>query len=572
MAKDERSPALFTPVEQPARMTPSIADSSNSAPAPNAAADTLDARRAQVLRKPPPMKFGAIDIGTNSIHLVMVEISPEGDFRILGRDKALVQLGKGGFVDHVLTPRAIADGLSTLARFHKMASLKGIDRIRSVATSAVRESSNGGDFVEAARDSLGLEIHVLSVEEEARLIYLAVRHATDLGTGDNLIVDIGGGSVEIIVGNATKPEILSSTKLGSLRLSELFIRHDPPNADDIKAMRRHVEDQLTPIVQRIGKREFSRCIGTSGTFQTLAQVCAHRQGITEIDPIMQLRIRRDDLKELRTELGTMTRAERLKIPGVDEKRIDTLYPSTILLLTLMRLLQIFEFEYCDMAMREGIIIDHIARQRAHLLARASWPDPRPRSVIQLAERCGYHRPHAEQVSRLSLMLFDQLKPLHGLDESMRDLMRYACILHDIGYLISHSQHHKHSYYLIRNGRLQGFTEQEIEILANIARYHRKGRPRKSHYSYQHLDRHYRQPVRKMVAMLRLANALDRTHYSVVDAVSCRIRPEAVEVLVHTNKDAELELWMARHQAAFFEKEIGLPLVVELAYPEVQKTK
>src|SRR5262245_3823882 len=143
MAKDERSPALFTPAEQPVRITPNIADSSNTALASHA---PPDARRAQVLRKPPPMKFGAIDIGTNSIHLVMVEISPEGDFRILGRDKALVQLGKGGFVDHVLTPRAIADGLSTLARFQKMASLKGIDRIRAVATSAVRESSNGGDF------------------------------------------------------------------------------------------------------------------------------------------------------------------------------------------------------------------------------------------------------------------------------------------------------------------------------------------------------------------------------------------------------------------------------------------
>jgi exopolyphosphatase/guanosine-5'-triphosphate,3'-diphosphate pyrophosphatase len=285
---------------------------------------------------------------------------------------------------------------------------------------------------------------------------------------------------------------------------------------------------------------------------------------------MQLRVRRSDLKEFRTELGTMSRADRLKIPGVDEKRIDTLYPSAVLLLTLMRLLRVYEFEYCDMAMREGIIIDHIARQRAHLLARASWPDPRPRSVIQLAERCGYHKPHAEQVSRLGLMLFDQLKPLHGLDDAMRDLLKYACILHDVGYLISHSQHHKHSYYLIRNGRLQGFTEQEIEILANIARYHRKGRPRKSHYSYQHLEKQFREPVKKLIAILRLANALDRTHYSVVDAVSCRIKPEGIEAQVHTSKDAELELWMARHQAPFFEREFNTPLIVELASSGVRQ--
>jgi exopolyphosphatase/guanosine-5'-triphosphate,3'-diphosphate pyrophosphatase len=566
MATDERLPATFTSVEQIARISPIVSDSSNTAPSTHAVADpeSLDHRRSQVLRKPPPVKFGAIDIGTNSIHLVMVEISPEGDFRILGRDKAMVQLGKGGFVQHVLTPRAIADGLSTLSRFQKMAQLKGIHRLRSVATSAVRESTNGGDFVQAARDTLGMDIHVLSVEEEARLIYLAVRHSTDLGLAENLIVDIGGGSVELIVGNSVKPDILCSTKLGSLRLSELFIHHDPPSADDIKVMRRHIEDQLAPIVQRIGKREFQRCIGTSGTFQMLSQVCAQRRGAGETGPTTQLRVSRSDLKELRTDLGIMSRADRLKIPGVDEKRVDTLYPSTVLLLTIMRLLHTYEFEYCDMAMREGIIIDHIARQRAHLLARASWPDPRPRSVIQLAERCGYHRPHAEQVARLALMLFDQLKSLHGMDDAMRDLLKFACMLHDVGYLISHSQHHKHSYYLIRNGRLQGFTEQEIEILANIARYHRKGRPRKSDYSYQHLAKESRRPVKKLIAILRLANALDRTHYSVVDSVSCRIKPEGVEVQVHTTKDAELELWMARHQAAFFEREFETPLIVDIA--------
>ncbi len=524
----------------------------------------LDARRLQVIRKPPPAKFGAIDIGTNSIHLVMVEISPEGDFRILGRDKQMVQLGKGGFVEHVLTPRAVSEGLAALARFSKMAALKGVDRLRAVATSAVREARNGGDFVEAVRQTLGMDIRVLSVDEEARLIYLAVRHAVDLGTQDNLIVDIGGGSIELIVGNAVRPELLLSAKLGSLRLAEVFLRNDPPTAGQIKAMRRHIEDALAPLVKQIGERRFARCIGTSGTFQMLATVCAHRRGITEIDPVMQLRLRRSALKALRRELGSMTHEDRLRLPGVDERRADTLYPATILLLTLMRRLHISEFEYCDMAMREGIIIDHIAGHRAHLLARAAWPDPRSRSVIQLAERCSYHAPHAEQVARLALMLFDSLRAIHELDDTHRELLRYACLLHDIGYHISHTAHHKHSYYLIRNGRLQGFTEQEIEILANIARYHRKGRPRKSHYTWKRLDPGDRPVVRRLAAMLRIANALDRTHYSVVDSIACRVLPDAVEMVVRTQRDAELELWTARHKSEMFEREFRRTLRFTLA--------
>lgn len=520
----------------------------------DSAAPGLDARRQQVIRKPPPAKFGAIDIGTNSIHLVMVEISPDGDFRILGRDKQMVQLGKGGFVEHVLTPRALSEGLAALARFSKMAALKGIDRVRAVATSAVREARNGGDFVEAVRQTLGMDIRVLSVDEEARLIYLAVRHAVDLGTQDNLIVDIGGGSIELIVGNAVRPELLLSAKLGSLRLAEVFLRSDPPSAGQIKAMRRHIEDQLAPLVKQIGERRFARCIGTSGTFQMLATVCAHRRGVSEIDPVMQLRLRRAALKELRSELGTMKREDRLRMPGVDERRSDTLYPATILLLTLMRMLRISEFEYCDMAMREGIIIDHIAGHRAHLLARAVWPDPRSRSVIQLAERCSYHKAHAEQVARLALMLFDQLRSLHELEDAHRELLRHACLLHDIGYHISHNAHHKHSYYLIRNGRLQGFTEQEIEILANVARYHRKGRPRKNHYTWKRLCRKDRPVVRKLAAILRIANALDRTHYNVVEGVTCRVLPDAVEIVVRTPRDVELELWTARHKAEMFERE------------------
>lgn len=522
--------------------------------------------------RPAPAKFGAIDVGTNSIHLVMAEISAEGDFRILGRDKEMVQLGKGGFSRHVLTRRAMQEGLATLKRFTKMARLKGITRLRAVATSAVREATNGGDFVQAVRNQLGLELHVISTEEEARLIYLGVRHAVNLGKDDNLIMDIGGGSLELVVGNAERADVLASVKLGASRLAELYLKSDPPGEAELKALRKHVEELLGPLVQRVGQRTFARCIGTSGTIESLATVCAYRRGATEIESFTQLSMTRSDLKDLLAEMSALSREQRMKVPGIDERRGDSILAGTVVLLAVMQAFGLSKLEHCDMALREGIILDDIGRHRAHLRARAMWPDPRIRSVIHLGERCQYHRQHAEQVSRLAVDLFDQLRRRHRQGERYRELLRYGCLLHDVGYLISHQGHHKHSYYLIRNGGLQGFSEQEIEVIANIARYHRKGTPKKTHYSWQSLERAHRPVVRKLVALTRLANALDRTHDSVVDSVTCQLRANEVELTVHTAKDAELEMWTARRQAELFEEEFGLPLRIVLARPASREAK
>jgi exopolyphosphatase/guanosine-5'-triphosphate,3'-diphosphate pyrophosphatase len=243
--------------------------------------DYAAARRqsSSTFRRPPVTKIGAIDVGTNSIHLVMAEISPEGDFQILGSDKQMVEMGKGGFVRHVLTARAMSDGLAALKRFVKMARLKGITRLKAVATSAVREAKNGGVFVSRVRDLLGLELQVVSAEEEARLIYLAVRHAIDLGDGENLIADIGGGSLEVIIGNANRAEIISSVKLGAARLAEVFLCSDPPTDEEMKALRQHIEETLADLVTTVGPRRFDRFIATSGTVENIATVCAYRRGM-----------------------------------------------------------------------------------------------------------------------------------------------------------------------------------------------------------------------------------------------------------------------------------------------------
>lgn len=517
---------------------------------------------------PPATKFGAIDIGTNSIHLVMAEISPQGDFKVLGREKDMVQLGKGGFAEHVLTPDSIDAGLRALGRFKHLAESQGVSKLRVVATSAVREASNGGEFVQLVRDDLGLRVQVISAEEEARLIYVGVRHAIDLGNTDEretLILDIGGGSVELIVGNAQRAAVLTSVKLGGSRLAELFIRNDPPATDDIKKLRRHIRQYLDPVVDQMRPLPIRSGVATSGSAKSLSIICGYARG-EESPEEGRLHFRRDEARALRDRLVRMPRDERLRMRGMDAKRVDACIPAATLIVRLMKQLNLDVLEHCDFALREGVMIDYISRHRGKLRARATWPNPRSRSVMHLAERCGYQSEHAHHVAELASNLFDGLEPIHRLDGSYKELLRYASILHDIGHLISHDSHHKHSYYLISNGSLKGFDAQEIEIIANVARYHRKERPRKSHYSLRNLDPIHRRPVRELAVMLRLADALDRTGYSLVRSLDCRVGEREVLILAEATSDAELELWCAKRHAASFEREFDRKLNIRLARP------
>ncbi len=517
---------------------------------------------------PPATKFGAIDVGTNSIHLVLAEISPQGDFKVLGREKDMVQLGKGGFAEHVLTAQSMEAGLRTLGRFKRLAESQGVTKLRVVATSAVREASNGGEFVERVWDELGLRVHVIAAEQEARLIYIGVRHAVDLGDApdaESLIIDIGGGSVEMIAGNAERAAVLTSVKLGASRLAELFIRSDPLARDDVRNLRRHIRHQLDPVLNRLKALPIRRGLITSGSAKNLALICAVMRGEPSPDE-SRLRIHREEARTLRDKLTRMSRAERLRVEGLDPKRVDACIPAVTVIARLMKLLNLDVLEHCDFALREGVMIDYIARKRGKLRARAAWPNPRPRSVMQLAERCDYRAEHAHHVADLAGSLFDGLQSVHKLDPSYRELLTYAGLLHDIGHLISHDGHHKHSYYLISNGSLKGFTPQEVEIIANIARYHRKERPKKSHFSFQNLDPEHQKPVRRLALLLRLADALDRTGFSLVRSVQCQPGPDGVTIRAEMASDAELELWCARRHAAAFRREFDLRLRIRLSRP------
>ena len=489
--------------------------------------------------------------------MVIVEVTDSLSFKILSSDKDLTQLGSAALVYHHLSKRAMAHTLDVLARYRRIAENMDCDVTLAYATSAVRESTNGGDFILAAKKQLDLQIQVISAQEEAHLIYLAVRQAIDLsthaaGNGPSLIIDIGGGSCELIVGTNAKPLMLESFKLGASRLTQQYVNSDPINRRDLEGLEKHLRKTLKPTIEAIRAHGVQRVIGTSGTMENLASMCVRQHGEEIVRHRLLTQMTRDDFQAVYKRLLRMPLEERKHLPGLDPGRADQIIAGAVLVSYLFDKLDIKEIDVCDRAMREGMIIDYMQTHWPKVKLSVQIRDPRRRSVFELGRRCNFDEKHALQVARLALSLFDQLQPLHELGPKERELLEYAAMLHDIGWHIGHSGHHKHSLYLIKNGDLAGFSLNELDVLANVARYHRKSMPKKSHPDYVSLDPASRDLVWKLAGFLRIADALDRGHFGNVTALRTICREHSISILLSTTADAELELWAARLKGDMFQ--------------------
>ncbi len=511
-------------------------------------------------RSPSPhgLRIAAIDIGTNSLHMVIVEVTDSLSFRILSSDKDLTKLGSAALVHHRLTSRAIDYTLDVLARYQRIATGLDCDVILAYATSAVRESINGGDFVRAAKTRLGLRIQVISAQEEAHLIYLAVRQAIDLsahptGTGPSLIVDIGGGSAELIVATNERPLLLESFKLGASRLTQQFVHSDPIANKDRDRLEAHLRETLKPTLDQIKLLSPRRVIGTSGTLENLVSLAVSQHGSEIIKHRLLTQMTRNDFDDVYKRLLRLPVEERKRLPGLDPGRADQIVAGAILVRYLFDKLDITHIDVCDRAMREGMIIDYMQTHWPKVKLSVQIRDPRRRSCFELARRCNFDEKHAMQVTKLALALFDDLQSFHKLPPQDRELLEYASLLHDIGWHIGHSGHHKHSQYLIQNGDLEGFSPNELEVIANIARYHRKSAPKKSHGDYMALSPADRETVWKLAGILRIADGLDRGHYANVESLHTIVRRDTISVQVKTIADPSLELWAARDKTDMFEQ-------------------
>jgi exopolyphosphatase/guanosine-5'-triphosphate,3'-diphosphate pyrophosphatase len=510
------------------------------------------------------MRLAAIDIGTNSIHMIVVRVRADQSFEITDREKVMVRLGAGGLDGRALTTEAMGAALQTLNTFKRLAESHGVDQILAVATSATREAENGGEFLARIERETGIRPLVITGSEEARMIHQAAVYGVDVGSGRAVVIDIGGGSVEITLGTGASIQVARSFKLGVIRLTERFVRSDPLSERDERKMVKHIETEIDRHCEQIGSIGFDRVIGTSGTILSIGVVAATAARGEPPRDLRNLRISAKQIRRLRKEVANVDLEGRLAIPGLDPKRADLVVAGAVLLDTILRRLGAEELTLCDLALREGLVLEYIRRNKRKIARVDSIPDVRRRSTIELAERCNYFPAHAQQVARLALALFDQTRPVHGLSDREREWLEYAALMHDLGVHISYPRHHRHSYYLIKNGDLRGFEPDEIEVIALVARYHRRGTPKRSHQEYANLPTPLRRTVRTLASILRVAESLDRSHAQVISALEVRDRGDDLVLQLRTSGDAELEMWATHRHLKPFEQLMHKPVTLETA--------
>ena len=510
------------------------------------------------------MRIAAIDIGTNSLHMIVVRVRPDLSFEVIDREKEMVRLGAGGLDGRALTPEAMHAALQVMSKFRRLAESHRVDEIIAAATSATREAENGGEFLDAITQKTGIHPRVISGTEEARLIHLAAVYGVSIPGDAAVVVDIGGGSVEITRGTGLDVDTGRSFKLGVIRLTERFVKSDPIEPRDERRMLKHINAEIGEYLDQIAAAGFDRVIGTSGTILSLGAIVSVQQGRPSGAPQRNRRVSAKQLHRVRKELLALNLEKRLRVPGLEPRRADLAVAGAVLLDTIVRRLGAPELTLCDLSLREGLVLDYIARHRKQIAQADRYPDVRRRSVVELAERCNYWPEHANQVARLAVALFDQTRAIHGLTDREREWLEYAAILHDIGVHISYERHHKHSYYLIKNGDLRGFEPDEIDAIALLARYHRSATPKRRHEGFAELPRKRRAAVRTLAAILRLAESLDRSHSQTISTIDLRDRGDDGLLQIRTAGDAELELWAAGRHAAPFERILGKPLRIEVS--------
>ncbi len=501
--------------------------------------------------------IAAIDVGTNSFHLIVVKINKNGSFEIIDREKEVIRLGEGNIGDiKTIKSEAIIRGIETLKRFKGIADSHNA-KIRAVATSAVREAHNKHEFIKKVFDETGLEIEIISGYEESRLIYLGILKAVPIYDNKSLVIDIGGGSTEFLLGYKGNTIQSYSLKIGAVRLTQKFFPDYEVTESSIKECRKWIEGELYNIADIIKREGFDICAGSSGTIMSAGlMIKAKRDG--KISPMAILNnfvFTYNELKEIENEiLKRKSVDKRKKIPGIDEKRADIIPAGIIILSTIFKLFELEQMTISGYALREGIVIDTLQKLNADD-TKPNFAEIRKESVKHLSESCRYDLEHCSHVSKLALQMFDQLKDLHNLGSECREYLEAASVLHDIGYHISHTNHHHHSYYIIRNSELLGFNENEISIIANVARYHRKSHPKTSHEEYNQLPLNSQKIVTKLASILRIADSLDRTHKKIVHNVECRIKSNMIElyITISKNENLEIELWSLERRKILFEE-------------------
>jgi exopolyphosphatase/guanosine-5'-triphosphate,3'-diphosphate pyrophosphatase len=501
------------------------------------------------------MRIAALDLGSNSFHLLVADVHLDGTFTAVAREKEMLRLGDD-VARHGRIPGPTADrAVAAVRRLRQLADALGAGEVIARATSAIRTAANGSELVDRIEAETGVEVEVINGIEEARLVFAAVRASVVLEPSPALCIDVGGGSVEIMIGDASGLRWAVSVPLGVGRLTAECVRDDPPSSADAKRLDERIRSGLEPFVGEVQGRAPRLGVGTSGTLNDLVRMAVALGSGERTMPASTnaLRATRAEIEALHERIMETKTSERRRLPGLEEQRRAELLPAgSTLLVTALQLFALDGLTASDWALREGIVLDAV---RSH--DPSDWSDDpralRRASVASLARRCNSDVAHTAQVARLARELFDQTVELHELGERDREMLEFAALLHDIGQHVSRKGHHRHAAYLVENGELRGFEPSEVAFLAALVRHHRRGDPKSSESRFAALSPDDRLRLRKLASLLRVADGLDRGRRGGVEDLDVFVGKELVVIRLAANDDAELELWGARRRRELFEK-------------------
>nr|WP_321352566.1 Ppx/GppA phosphatase family protein [uncultured Methanoregula sp.] len=496
-----------------------------------------------------------IDMGTNSIRILVVRLNPNHSYTILSRQKQQVRLGDGEFEEDEITPEAMERAVIVCKKFTELGRTFNSEEFVAVATSAAREASNQNELLHRIRLEAQLDIRVISGREEARLIYLGVASGLHLGSSVGFFIDIGGGSTEIAVGNEKDYQYLDSFRLGAIRLANLYFppaETGPVSSERYRKVQQHIKNSIVHSLAKIPKGTINCAVGSSGTIINLAEI-AHK-ALHPDTPATDLVLSYKDLKKVIDLLCSLSLEQRRKVPGINPERADIIIAGAAVLDTFMKELSLDRISVTTRGLQDGLLVDYLSRMDSFpLLGELS---SRQRSVLQLGRSCGINEAHARTVTSLVLEMFDSAKEtgLHNYGDQTRELLEYATFLHDIGSFISYTNHHAHSYYIIRNSDLLGFDQKEVSFMANLARFHRKKAPKKKDPGIAELDAKDRDVLRVLATFIRLGESLDRSHAALIQHVRfTRADSDTVHLEIVTRGDCQLEIWGIENERKAFEK-------------------
>jgi exopolyphosphatase/guanosine-5'-triphosphate,3'-diphosphate pyrophosphatase len=504
-------------------------------------------------------RYAAIDIGSNSIRMMAAEVS-HGETHILAQDRQVVRLGESVFRTGKVSAEALGVMSATLQRM--AAGYKGLDvmGVRAVATSAVRDAGNQPEFLSCASAALGTNVEIISGPEEARLIHLGVEARWPRPKERTLIIDVGGGSAELIICQNGQLIDAVSRPLGAVRLNAVFLKNDPPLLEERHRLDAYIEEKLQPFVKLHETEKFDRVIVTSAT--AAAIVCAANQiPRPRRDDAERMRASLAQVRELYQTLVTSNLEARRKLTGIGPRRAEIVTPGTAVFLKVLELFGQRSIYYCGAGVRDGIIADLAARGVGRELVQLTRER---RAVVEaMARRYEVSMKHVRHVAFLAHRLFEILQPVHRLPPDAGKLLEAASILHDIGHFVSNTGHHKHSAYLVANSDMPGFTDKERLNIAALCRFHRKSMPQARHSHFQALDLEARRWVTCLAAILRMADSLDRGHAQKVKNVTSTLRDGAIWLCAEADADADLEIWSAAEDAKIFSELYTLPLQFQI---------